>query len=290
MSENETKYLSATALAKKYDISTKEMFVYLINQDLIEKRGDVWSLTNQGVTVGGKFVKGNAFGKYIVWPENLKLDINNEKLITVSALAKKFSVHAEDMHEILAEIGWIHMGPGGVFLMLAGQEMGGMQDEDAKKGSTIVRWPESIVDSDLLRQQVKKIGGVIKERRRKEKARVILKKQVCTANFRTDDGHFVNAEAEVAVDNWLFQQGIVHAYEKKHEGKQGITSTFYLPSQNVCIDLISSNEKKDALENHEKREKYYLEKELGFIGLHEEQALESVDVLGGLLEKIKKRK
>jgi hypothetical protein len=274
MGDDEKKYLSATALAKKYKISSKEMFVYLINHGLVEKRGEVWSLTNEGISAGGKFVKGKPFGKYIVWPEDLTLDINSEKLITVSAIAKHFSLREDDVLDILLKIGCIHIGP-------AGQDVGGLQDEDAKKGETIVRWPESIVDFDLLRSEAVKLGGKIWEKRQKQ----VLKKTHCSAVYRTDDGHFVNTHVEAVVDNWLFRNGIVHAYEKCHkEGTESsIISTFFLPLQCVCIDLELSKMNKGDLDQQEKRRKFYAEKELDFIELNEKQALNADNVLPGLL-------
>lgn len=281
MSDIEKEYLSATALAKKYKISSKEMFVYLINHGLIEKRGDVWSLTNEGVSAGGKFVKGKAFGKYIVWPEDLKLDINNEKLITASTIAKHFGIHADELLDILIEIGWVCMVPGGMFLMPAGQDVGGMQDEDAKNNETIVRWTESVVDSDLLRRKVKKLGGKVKEKKETQ----VLKKTHCSAIYRTDDGHFVNTEAEVVVDNWLYRSGIVHSYENRHgDDRENIISTFFLPFYQLFIDLESSRMNKGDVDQQKKRRKYYTEKGLEFIELKAKQALNAEKVLSDILQ------
>ncbi len=279
MSDDEKNFLSATALAKKYDIAPKEMFVYLTNHGLIEKRGDVWSLTNEGVAAGGKFIKGKPFGKYIVWPEDLKLDINNEKLITVSMLSKKFGIQADDMLAVLAGLGWIHKGPGGVFLMLAGQELGGMQDEDTKKGITIVRWPESIVDSDLLCRKVEEMGGILKEKKSKASSKnTVFKKQQCTAIFRTEDGHFVNTEVEAIVDNWLYGEGVVHAFEKCHDGN--IVSTFFLPDLNFCIDLESPQNQRETVQL---RKKYYIEKGYDFLTVKED-LLKDIESLQELLK------
>ena len=50
------KQILTTALAKKFNIPSKEMFTHLLQKGFIEKKGDVWSLTNQGVDAGGKFV------------------------------------------------------------------------------------------------------------------------------------------------------------------------------------------------------------------------------------------
>ena len=69
------KSISTTALSKKHNISAKEMFAHLLQRGLIEKKGDVWSLTDQGVEAGGKFVTSQKYGKYITWPQDFRLDI-----------------------------------------------------------------------------------------------------------------------------------------------------------------------------------------------------------------------
>ncbi len=68
------KKVSTTALAKKHNIPAKEMFAHLLQLGLIEKKGDVWSLTDQGLKVGGKFITSKQYGKYITWPEDFKLN------------------------------------------------------------------------------------------------------------------------------------------------------------------------------------------------------------------------
>ena len=72
------KQISTTALSKKFNIPSKEMFGHLLQKGFIEKKGDVWSLTNHGVGAGGKFVTSKRFGKYITWPEDFQLEITQE--------------------------------------------------------------------------------------------------------------------------------------------------------------------------------------------------------------------
>jgi len=44
---SDLKQISTTALSKKHNISTKEMFAHLLQDGLIEKKGEVWALTNK---------------------------------------------------------------------------------------------------------------------------------------------------------------------------------------------------------------------------------------------------
>ena len=103
---SDKKNISTTALSKKYSIPAKEMFAHLLQMGLIEKKADVWSLTDQGVKVGGKCVSSKQYGKYVTWPEDLKLNISSEKLITATAIGKHFSLSANKINYILSELGW----------------------------------------------------------------------------------------------------------------------------------------------------------------------------------------
>ena len=104
---SEEKRISTTALAKKFSVPVREMFAQLLQRGLIEKKGDLWSLTNQGVSVGGKFVTSPQYGKYITWPEDLKLnDVGKMKLITATGIGKQFNLSANKVNYIFSELGW----------------------------------------------------------------------------------------------------------------------------------------------------------------------------------------
>ena len=49
-------------MAGKHKIPVKEMFAHLLQRGLIEKKGDLWSLTDQGTSAGRKFVTSKKFG------------------------------------------------------------------------------------------------------------------------------------------------------------------------------------------------------------------------------------
>ncbi len=64
-----------------------------------------------------------------------------------------------------------------------------------------------------------------------------------------DDGHYVRSEAEKIIDDWLYRNNYVHAYEKSvymdTEPNAVVLSDFYLPEGDVYIEFwgIEDNEK-----------------------------------------------
>lgn len=131
------KQLSTTALGKKFNVTSKEMFIQLVNLGLIEKKGDVWSLTNEGVKKGGKFIESKQYGKYITWPEDIDLNVKvNEKLISSTIIGKKYDLSANKINFLLSELGWICKGVKGWLTTPQGVKQGGVQDEIKKTDST----------------------------------------------------------------------------------------------------------------------------------------------------------
>ncbi|MBE7101294.1 MAG: hypothetical protein E7364_06760 [Clostridiales bacterium] len=54
------------------------------------------------------------------------------------------------------------------------------------------------------------------------------------SDFVCDDGHLVKSPYEKIIDNWLYQEGIQHAYEKKIDidKDKDLTPDFYIPEYN----------------------------------------------------------
>ena len=62
--------------------------------------------------------------------------------------------------------------------------------------------------------------------------------------LRTDDGHMVRSRGEVMIDNWLYHQGIVHAYERKVPIKEDILCDFFIPKGNIWIEYWGLDDEK----------------------------------------------
>lgn len=70
-----------------------------------------------------------------------------------------------------------------------------------------------------------------------------------------DDGHYVRSYSEMLIDNWLYYNGYLHAYEKKvfmrTEPDEIVLCDFYLPKGNVYIEFWG----KDTEEYNMRRER-----------------------------------
>jgi len=58
-----------------------------------------------------------------------------------------------------------------------------------------------------------------------------LNEIAATLKFKTIDGHYVRSEAEQTIDNFLFRNGVIHAYEKRLPGEKCFYCDFYIPPQ-----------------------------------------------------------
>jgi hypothetical protein len=58
------------------------------------------------------------------------------------------------------------------------------------------------------------------------------------ATFKAIDGHYVRSEAEQTIDNFLFRNGIIHAYEKRLPGDKCFYCDFYIPPLNKITQSI----------------------------------------------------
>ena len=207
------KKISTTALSKKHNISTKEMFAQLLQFSLIEKKDDLWCLTDLGVQRGGKFINSKRFGKYITWPEDIQLNsVGNEVLITATTIGKQFSLSANKINHILSELGWARKGLKGWKLTIQGKKQGGLQDEDKKSGIPFIRWPESIMNSKILLGTIQDVTGTVPDKtpetEPEEPIKATSKQQdfrdKFVAKHRATDGHFVRSKAEMIIGSiWL---------------------------------------------------------------------------------------
>ena len=57
------------------------------------------------------------------------------------------------------------------------------------------------------------------------------------AEYRTQDWHYVRSRAEVIIDDWLFNNNIIHIYEKKLPIAEDVYTDFFLPSHNIYIEF-----------------------------------------------------
>ncbi len=286
------KQVSTTALSKSLGITTKELFSQLMELGFIKKENNSWALTAEGEKKGGAYKESKQYGKYIVWPENLVLNIPQQssqsvKLITATAIGRHFEVSANQINFILSELGWLNKCLKGWIVTEQGKKQGGVQAEDNKSGIRFVRWPESITESKSLNEtigDVKGTEGALISKKQGQNEPVGFREKF-EAKHRSADGHFVRSKAEMLIDNWLYMAEIVHAYERKLPIEEDVYSDFYIPTGKVYIEYWGYENDSKYLARKQKKIELYKKYGFNLIELQDKEVQNLDDILPRLLLK-----
>lgn len=100
-----------------------------------------------------------------------------------------------------------------------------------------------------------------------------------TGTYKTDDGHYVRSRGEVIIDNFLYNNGIPHSYEKRLPTESKFYSDFYLPEYDLYIEYWGlEGERTYEIRKNEKL-KTYSERNLKLLEIHK-------DDIGRLTDKL----
>jgi hypothetical protein len=260
----------------------------------------VWTLTDLGKQKGGQIRTNPNFGEYIVWPENISLDSRQQpkdksKLLNATTIGKHFNVSSQRINLILSELGWIEKDIAGWEITKLGKSIGGRQYEHETSGSNYVLWPEPVL-------QNKRLLEVFKEFSTDQAAEVKIPSNIGAeiavtplvqndsfrekfeAKHRTIDGHYVRSKAEMLIDNWLYQYGLVHAYERKLPIEEDVYCDFYIPSGNgrpqaVYIEFWGLENDRKYEERKKKKIEIYKREGLALIELTDADIQNIDDIL-----------
>ncbi len=283
--------ISTAKLAKKLDLSNNDLIGRLKTLGWIENKNDKLVLTELGKQKGGQVRTSSQYGDFIVWPEDIKFDSEKPrekeeikeivqkktkesaeegaKLINSTKIGEHFGVSAERLNLILSEIGLIErvfvgQRPNGWKVTKFGVSVGGRNYEHDKKGTAYVMWPQSIL-------QNKNIIEAFHDTHEEKSKELPPPQQLVNTNqgsddvrklyptmHRTKDGHYVRSKAEVIIDNYLYDSGIVHAYERKVPNiPDDMISDFYLPAGKVFIEYWGIENDKKYEERKKKKIEIY---------------------------------
>lgn len=108
-----------------------------------------------------------------------------------------------------------------------------------------------------------------------------------------EDGHYVRSLSEMLIDNWLYNHGYVHAYEKSvfmdSDPEAIVLSDFYLPQGNVYIEFWGLEDNEKYAKRKEEKIKLYDENNYNRIDLNEKDIKRLNDILPRLLAKYIKK-
>ncbi|UKM65464.1 phage antirepressor KilAC domain-containing protein [Flavobacteriaceae bacterium GSB9] len=254
------KLISTTQLAKIKSIETKDLFNQLANNGWIYKKDDKWQLTQDGRVAGGDTKYTPKYGEYVVWPSNLDLDqsISAKELLNPTKIGEHFKISNRRVNLYLSEIGWINKNLDGWNVTKAGEKNGGHQME-SKNGVPYALWDESILNNKHLVRTIKIGEGheveQISEYSQTGDEEMDFRLKI-KAEKRTSDGHYVRSRAELLIDNFFYNNGIVHAYEKKLNIDEDMYCDFYLPENKIYVEFWGMSDPKYLERKKRKLELY----------------------------------
>lgn len=285
------KQLSTSALAKQRDIDSKELFKDLSSRGQIYKKDDQWHLTKEGKMADSEMKYNPKFGEYVVWPSNLDFNkqVKSSQTLSSTKIGDSFKVSAQRINAILSELGWIEKSNiGGWELTKYGKRIGGFEME-AQNGSPYVIWDDSILTNKSLLNSIDAATGKSYDDESISKKPTFdtdefRKKH--EAKYRTQDGHRVRSRAEAMIDDYLYNNGVAHAYERRLPGiDEDVISDFYIPTGKVFIEFWGMEENEKYKERKKKKLEIYADNNFNLIELKDKDIETIDDVLPRKLKK-----
>ncbi|HOF35056.1 MAG TPA: glycerol kinase [Spirochaetota bacterium] len=287
--------LSTTALSKKLNIELSELFNALQKLNWIFRENDKWALTNDGILAGGKIKKDDNYGEYIIWPETISIDKikaqiydSNSHMLTASAIGEHFKTSAQKINLILSELGWMEKDDKrGWEITKIGKIAGGKQKEHDESGRLYVLWPDSIISNKSLTESLieNHIISLNKPEAKTNKKELNFRDKF-PADHRASDGHMVRSRAEVIIDNYLYNNQITHAYERKLPIEEEVYSDFYIPmGKKAYIEFWGKEDDEQYNERKKTKIEIYKKHDFNLIELNDNDILNLDDFLPGKLLK-----
>lgn len=239
-------YISTSALANELEIKSSDLFDKLKTLGWIEKKNDKWVLTELGKKKGGQTRTNPKYGEFVVWPENISIDTGHQsnetpRLLSATVIGKHFNISSQRINLILSELGLIEKDVVGWDITKLGKSIGGKQLEHETSGGSYVIWPETILKNKNLLEFFKE-SSIEQQPEIKPSNVSVPSSTLNTTEYhdsfrekfpalqRTLDGHYVRSKSEMLIDNFLYINGIVHAYERKLPIEEDVYCDFYIPS------------------------------------------------------------
>ncbi len=236
--------VSTTALAKKLNIPTQQLFATLKDYGWIERHDGVWALTNKGEFEGGAYRDSKRFGRYIVWPTAVETHpllaaIESNQRITAAAMRRYYPrLHPRQINRALAELGLQQHSILGWELTAFGRTLGGQQEESESSGAFYVTWPHEIIDHPVIHRELSKQSDQIHRPSMPAAGEHDLFDQGLPSIGRCTgiDGHNLQTTLQMRVCDWLYLAQLSHAFQRSLPVEEPVSADFYLPMGNVYID------------------------------------------------------
>ncbi|CAG0946668.1 hypothetical protein ANRL1_03176 [Anaerolineae bacterium] len=211
---------------------------------------------------------------YVGTPQPIISNDANTPLFNSTSLGERFNLNAKQINRVLFDLGWIEREDKGWKPSALGEKLKAQKKLFSRNSIPFVVWHQDICKSRILQNAVSEFLSIEVEspsitqtslmpEEAADKAEGFREKFPPT--IRASDGHMVRSRAEAMIDAWLYENRIVHAYERLVRVEQKMYCDFYLPEYDVYIEFwgLESNPKYRV--RKEKKLEIYRQNELRLV-------------------------
>ena len=186
--------------------------------------------------------------------------------LTATQIGAQLALKGVEVNELMVELGWLNADR---TLTALGTRMGGTI-KSSKRGDFAL-WPAAIVENKFFTDAVKR-----RTETERDQPDASAKPGFSPGEHLADDGHYVRSKGELAIDNWLYKHGLLHAYERPIPGHEEFKCDFFLPGGNLFIEFWGRTGE-SFVSRKKQKQAFYAEHRLRLIEL-EPKDLTSLDV------------
>ncbi|MEQ1525555.1 MAG: hypothetical protein ABL911_02255 [Gallionella sp.] len=218
----------------------------------------------------------------------------NKITLNSTALGERFNLDPKQLNRVLYDLGWIEKEDKGWRPSVLGEKLKAQKMLFTKNSVSYVLWHPDICKSRILQNAVSEFLAIEVEvpsvtqitpmpEEAADKVEGFREKFLPT--IRASDGHMVRSRAEAMIDAWLYENRIVHAYERLVRVDQKMYCDFYLPEFDLYIEFwgLENNPKYKA--RKEKKLEMYRQNDLNLVEIKDKHIDNLDDYLIGQLAK-----
>ena len=171
---------------------------------------------------------------------------------------------------------------------------------NCNKLMAIANFVAELHDNSLTDRVVNDIKDIIEAKKPKEKETVKVSEEAKQKDShkeelrRTCDGHYVKSDPEITIDDILYENRIVHCYEKKvpiDSDEQTIKCDWFIPvtdsRHGIYIEYWGMNTK-EYLQNKERKRKAYKEHDIPLIEIEKDDYKDKLGLTDRIISEINK--
>ena len=183
--------------------------------------------------------------------------------MTAKDIAEKKHRTAKEINESLRELEFVEKCSNGYKVTELGKKNGGIQK--FYMGKSFVEWDKSILENEALSKALN-----LEEQTEPNTAEEIDFRKKFEAKHRTKSGHYVRSRAEMIIANWLLDEYIAFAYERKVPIAEEMYCDFYIPKGKIYIEFWGLENDEKYKKRKQRKQNLYKEKNLNLIEIDDD--------------------